>query len=88
MFNVGGAGPATLQEIAETLAALGSGRSSSVLPYTLRDMPVCRAAIDIGDFVTDDRKFRGRTGWRPRMGLAEGLRATVDWFRPRLHLYA
>jgi CDP-glucose 4,6-dehydratase len=29
----------------------------------------------------DSAKLRERTGWRPRVGLEEGLRRTVEWYR-------
>ena len=29
----------------------------------------------------DTSKLRERTGWAPRVGLEEGLRRTIDWYR-------
>jgi UDP-glucose 4-epimerase len=29
----------------------------------------------------DVSKLRAATGWRPRVGMDEGLRRTVDWHR-------
>ena len=43
--------------------------------------------IDIGSYHADDRAFRALTGWAPRVTLADGLRRTLDWFRPRLPAY-
>ncbi|SHK23100.1 Nucleoside-diphosphate-sugar epimerase [Roseomonas rosea] len=81
-FNIGGEAPITLQDLGDAmLAAAGEGR------YVLKTFPAERAAIDIGSYHADDRLFRGVTGWRPRVTLAEGLRRTVDWFRPRLPAY-
>jgi UDP-glucose 4-epimerase len=81
-FNLGGAPPTSLKDLAEAMiAAAGEGR------YELKTFPADRAAIDIGSYHADDRAFRALTGWAPRVGLAEGLRRTVDWFRPHLPAY-
>jgi nucleoside-diphosphate-sugar epimerase len=29
----------------------------------------------------DSTRLRERTGWRPRVGLEEGLRRTIGWYR-------
>ena len=77
-FNLGGAAPVTLLALAEMLVAQnGDGR------FSVRAFPAERVAIDIGSFHADDRAFRAATGWAPRVLLPEGLRRTLDWFRPR-----
>lgn len=82
IYNLGGSPPVSLRDLAEALlAANGGGR------YVVRDFPADRARIDIGSYVADDSRFRAATGWAPRVGLAEGLRRTLDWFRPRLDRY-
>jgi UDP-glucose 4-epimerase len=43
--------------------------------------------IDIGSCCSDDSAFRAATGWAPRMMLRDGLKATLDWFRPRIAEY-
>ncbi|WP_376090335.1 NAD-dependent epimerase/dehydratase family protein [Roseomonas sp. CCTCC AB2023176] len=81
-FNLGGDAPMSLRHLAEALVtAGGSGR------YVSREFPADRAAIDIGSYHADDGAFRAATGWAPRVGLRDGLRRTVDWFRPRLTEY-
>jgi len=80
-FNLGGE-QTTLRALADALvAANGGGR------YEVREFPADRARIDIGSYVADDTAFRDATGWAPRIGLAEGLRRTLDWYRPRLQAY-
>lgn len=81
-FNLGGDTPTALRDLAEALVAAGGGGR-----YVSREFPADRAAIDIGSYHADDRAFRALTGWAPRVGLPEGLRRTVDWFRPRLSEY-
>lgn len=82
VYNLGGAPPVSLRDLAEALvAANGGGR------YVVKDFPADRAKIDIGSYVADDSRFRAATGWAPKVPLDEGLRRTLDWFRPRLDLY-
>ena len=37
--------------------------------------------ITAGDWICSSDKLRGRLGWSPRISLAEGIRATADWYR-------
>ena len=53
----------------------------------MKEFPPERRAIDIGDYETDDRLFRGLTGWAPRVSLADGLARTLDFYRARLKEY-
>ncbi len=81
-LNVGGEEPYTLSALAEALIrANGGGR------FERREFPDERKRIDIGDFVTDDRRFRELTGWAPRVGLDAGLRRSLDYYRRRLADY-
>ena len=68
-LNVGGNEPVTLTALAEhVIAANGGGK------YYIREFPPERKRIDIGDFLTNDTRFRALSGWRPRFRLADGLR--------------
>lgn len=81
-LNVGGPEPHSLLALAEGLiTANGGGR------FERREFPAERKRIDIGDFVTDDRRFRALTGWTPRTGLDDGLRRTITYYRSHLHEY-
>ena len=55
--------------------------------YTMRHFPADRARIDIGSYYADDRAFRAATGWAPQVGLEDGIRRSLEWFRPRLAAY-
>jgi UDP-glucose 4-epimerase len=83
VFNVGGAPPLSLRDLAEQIIAANGG----VGHYEMKDFPADRAPIDIGSFAADDRAFRGATGWWPRIGVEEGLRRSLEWYRPRLAEY-
>jgi UDP-glucose 4-epimerase len=81
-LNVGGETPYTLLALAEALIrANGAGQ------FEHREFPEERKRIDIGDFVTDDRRFRELTGWAPRVGLDDGLASTLDYYRRHLASY-
>ncbi len=81
-LNVGGGAPYTLLALAEAMIrANGGGR------FERREFPEDRKRIDIGDFVTDDRRFRDLTGWAPRIGLDEGLKRSLDYYRRHFTSY-
>jgi UDP-glucose 4-epimerase len=82
VFNVGGLEPISHRDLTALLiAAAGSGRVEYV------DWPAEKKAIDIGSFYADSSKFRGVTGWRPTVGLDEGLRTTLAFYRRHLRHY-
>jgi UDP-glucose 4-epimerase len=80
-FNLGADERWSLLEFVESL------RRAAPVDFTLVPFPPEHKSIDIGDYWSDDRLFRSLTGWRPKVGLDEGLRRTVEWFRPRLKDY-
>jgi nucleoside-diphosphate-sugar epimerase len=81
-LNVGGGEPSSLIDLADALVAANGGGS-----YEVREFPPERKRIDIGDFVTDDRRFRALAGWQPRTSLADGLRRSLDYYRRHLASY-
>jgi UDP-glucose 4-epimerase len=81
-LNVGGEAPYTLLALAEALVR-ANGRGH----FERREFPEERKRIDIGDFVTDDRRFRELTGWVPGVGLDDGLASTLDYYRRHLASY-
>ena len=81
-LNVGGDAPYSLAEIAAALIAANRGGR-----YEVREFPEERKRIDIGDFVTDDRRFRALAGWEPHTALAEGLARSLDYYRRHLAAY-
>jgi UDP-glucose 4-epimerase len=81
-LNVGGGEPYTLAALAEALIRANGGGH-----FERREFPADRKRIDIGDFVTDDRRFRGLTGWVPQVGLDDGLARSLAYYRRRLTSY-
>ncbi len=83
IFNIGGAPPASLRDIAALLVKLSGGTAR----YTVRDFPADRARIDIGSYHADDRAFRAAAGWAPAVGLEEGIARSLAWYQGRLGAY-
>jgi nucleoside-diphosphate-sugar epimerase len=81
-YNLGGTAPISLFRLAEAaIVANGGGR------LLAKEFPADRVAIDIGSYYADDGAFRATTGWTPQVSLPDGLRRSLDWFRPRLSAY-
>ena len=83
IYNIGGPPPLSLHEIADLMVRLSDGKAQ----YVTREFPADRAQIDIGSYHADDSAFRTASGWQPRTGLEDGVRKTLDWYRPRLADY-
>lgn len=49
--------------------------------------PADRKLIDIGDYYGDYTRFRTLTGWRPRIGLSDGLARSIAFFRAHADIY-
>jgi UDP-glucose 4-epimerase len=76
VYNLGGEGVISLLELAEVvIAEAGSGRLRTI-PF-----PADRKIIDIGDFYADWSAIERDLGWRPTVGVAEGLRRTLEYYR-------
>ena len=76
VYNLGGDGHVSLLELGETLTRIaGSGRIR-LIPF-----PEDRKAIDIGDFYADYSAIESELGWRPAVGLEEGLARTLAYYR-------
>ncbi|MEZ5286038.1 MAG: NAD-dependent epimerase/dehydratase family protein [Vicinamibacterales bacterium] len=81
-FNVGGHEHLSHRDLVELLVGTaGTGR------YRFVEWPAEKKVIDIGSFYADSSLFRARTGWEPRVGMAEGLRRTLEYYRPRMAHY-
>ncbi len=83
IYNIGGAPPASLHDIAEMMVRVAGTDAR----YTTREFPADRKLIDIGSYHADDHLFRRDAGWSPDIGLEDGIRRSLDWFRPRLADY-
>ena len=77
VFNLGAKPPVSLMEVADLLVELNNGGK-----YTVQSFPADRKKIDIGDYYSDYSLYRNTVGWEPKVSLREGLRRTLDFYRP------
>lgn len=76
VYNVGTGVGTSIAEMAKAIvAAAGGGRLEFVA------WPPLAAQIETGDFVADISRMQADLGWRPAVGLDEGLRRTVAFSR-------
>ena len=81
VFNLGDSQVLSLKQLADVLLHAHGGGS-----YEVHDFPEARKRIDIGDYYADFSRFSA-LGWSPRVALADGLSATLDYYRSRLDRY-
>jgi nucleoside-diphosphate-sugar epimerase len=55
--------------------------------HELVPFPEEHKRIDIGDYYADFSRFKDITGWSPNISLDEGLKRTIDYFKPRKQYY-
>ncbi len=83
IFNVGaGSAEISLVNLAEKLVTI-AGQGS----YQVKEYPKDRQGIEIGNIYLNDEKLRNTTGWRPEVGLEQGLKKTLDYYREHLKEY-
>ena len=82
VFNLGGNRPLSLRELADLLVETHGGGG-----YQIREFPADRKQIDIGSFYSDFSSIRETLGWEPRTFEADGLAATINFYRAHLTHY-
>jgi len=75
VVNVGSNETHSVRELVARIAPL-LGREDPVIKTDPRRL----RRFDVQCFQCDASKLRERSGWRPTVGLDEGLKRTVDWF--------
>lgn len=75
-YNLGGNEVVSLADLASRLVAMSPGAQHQLVPF-----PSDRMAIDIGDYHGDYRRISQHLGWSPKVALATGLAATVEFYR-------
>jgi UDP-glucose 4-epimerase len=81
-YNLGGAEVVTLKQFAEALIEIAGRGSYEIVPF-----PESGKRIDIGDYRGSFEKIRQAVGWEPHVPLREGLRRTLEYYRPNLEHY-
>jgi UDP-glucose 4-epimerase len=75
-FNLGSGRPIAFLEIVEKVVGIAKSGRIEKVPW-----PEERKRIEVGDYVADIRKIKAALGWEPTVGLEEGLRETIDFYR-------
>ncbi len=74
-FNAGGGAPHAVRDVVATICRLaGSDVEPDIRGAGTPAGEIDRQYVDAG-------KLRALTGWTPRVGLEEGLRHTLEWYR-------
>jgi len=76
VLNLGSNEVINLRDLAEKMVEINGGGEIEVVPF-----PSERKAIDIGDYYSDWKKAEALLGWKPEIGLDEGLSASLEYYR-------
>jgi UDP-glucose 4-epimerase len=76
VFNVGTGQPISFIDLAKKIVEV-AGKGKVALTEFTRE----RKEVEPGDYYTDISKVERMVGWKPRTGLDEGLRKTVEFYR-------
>ena len=76
VYNLGGEGHISLLELADIVTSAAGGGSVKTIPF-----PADRKSIDIGDFYADWSAIERDLGWRPEVGIVDGVQRTLDYYR-------
>jgi len=81
VFNLGGDEVKSLKELAECLIRIAGGE------YIFKEFPESHKRIDIGNYHSDYSLIQSVLGWKPKTGLEQGLKQTVEYYRKNLNQY-
>lgn len=76
IFNLGSREHINLKDLAAMMVDLNGRGSYQIVPF-----PPDRKAIDIGDYYSEFAKAEKALGWSPKVGLREGLRRSLEYYR-------
>ena len=82
IYNLGSEDSICLRSLAEMLVRISGKGSYGLIPF-----PPERKVIDIGNYYADFKKIQKALGWQPKVGLEEGLRNTLSYFRNNFDEY-
>jgi dTDP-glucose 4,6-dehydratase/UDP-glucose 4-epimerase len=78
VMNLGSAEVINLKDLAQLLIAENGSGTWELVPF-----PPERKSIDIGDYYGDWSRAAELLGWKPTVGLARGLAASLEYYRAR-----
>jgi UDP-glucose 4-epimerase len=76
IYNLGSEEKVNLLDLADLLIAQSADGKKEIVPF-----PDNLKRIDIGDYYGDFKKIKEELGWSPAIGLAEGLKRSVEYYR-------
>ena len=76
VLNLGSSEVTGLRQLAQRLVAVQGSGDWELVPF-----PPERKVIDIGDYYGDWSRARQLLGWEPQIGLDEGLKRTLAYYR-------
>lgn len=83
VFNLGADEVVSLKTLADILIQAGSNAGE----FEIKEFPVERRKIDIGDYYSDFSSITKTLNWKPRIALSEGLERTLDYYRQYMEEY-
>ncbi len=75
-YNVGSGSGTRLVDLATKVIAIAGGGRVAHVPW-----PALTEQVETGDFVADISRIERELGWRPAIGLHDGLERTVAFYR-------
>ncbi|MFB3883681.1 MAG: GDP-mannose 4,6-dehydratase [Thermodesulfobacteriota bacterium] len=76
VFNVGTGIPISFIDLAKKILEIAGTGKVALTEFTQE-----RKEVEPGDYYTDISKIKRLVGWEPKIGLEEGLRETIDFYR-------
>ncbi|MBI5686018.1 MAG: NAD-dependent epimerase/dehydratase family protein [Verrucomicrobia bacterium] len=76
VYNLGSPEVLSLKDLALLLVEINGGGRYELVPFGDE-----LKKIDIGDYYSDFHKIELELGWRPKVGLREGLKRSLDYYR-------
>lgn len=82
IYNLGSTEIISLKDLAALLIETAGRGSFELIPW-----PNEKKKIDIGDYYGDFSKIKKELGWQPKIGLKDGLKLTIDYYKKYLDKY-
>lgn len=82
VFNLGTGTGLAFRDMAKIVAKTVGGTRVDLVPW-----PKDRYFVETGDYVTDITKVQKALGWKPRVGIEEGIADTVAFYRENAARY-
>ncbi len=81
-YNLGSTEILSLKETAELLI-----KANGNCGYEVKQFPLDRKKIDIGDYYSDYSLIKKNLGWEPKTTFSQGIRMTLEYYRQHIDKY-